>query len=115
MSNNDIRRFLQIVEGVELTEAQDYNSMFNDIRKLVAVYKDDHLADIINQTISEIIPLVKQNLKKNDRVVWFLRLYKQLLINDMRTFINDKSRSILSQKERDAFMKPVDDFQERYL
>ena len=114
MSSNDIRRFLQIVEGVELTEAQDYNSMFNDIRKLVAVYKDDHLADIINETISGIIPLAKQNLKKNDRVVWFLRLYKQLLINDMRTFINDKSRSILSQKERDAFMKPVDDFQERY-
>ena len=49
-----------------IQEAQDYEGMFKDI---LASNRDPRLREQINQDIS----WARKTLRKNDRIVWFLR------------------------------------------
>lgn len=67
---HNMRHYMNLVEDI-LMEAQDYSSMFNDIRKITHDY-DQQIKDGIANAVSL--------MKKNDRIVWYLRLWKIGLI-----------------------------------
>lgn len=79
---SDIRRYISIIENLVLVEAQNYREMFNDVERLLALY-DDRTAQRFRNDIETTITDVRRMLKKNDRVVWFLRLYKVGLIHEL--------------------------------
>ena len=90
-----IRDLLMIVEGKNpLIEAQDYESMFNPLLKQAqewhdqasaqndkkAEYEDSWFSmDQLRTDIQTEIKRAKQSLKKNDRIVWYLKLVRQEL------------------------------------
>ena len=70
-----------LTEDEFLIEAQDYGSMFNDyfkvLKQLEAKYPSvKSYIEKEKQAIDSVVTKAKQKLKKNDRVVWFLRYYK---------------------------------------
>ena len=76
MTATTLRHYMNIVEAA-LLEAQNYGDMFNDVRRLdpddaYAVFK-----------ITGIVRRASEVLKKKDRVVWFLRLWKVNFIGDL--------------------------------
>ena len=86
-----IRDLLMIVEGKNpLIEAQDYESMFNPLLKQVQEWHDQNDQNIdepyIRSSIKKLhidiqkeIKQAKQSLKRNDRIVWYLKLIRQEL------------------------------------
>lgn len=60
-----------------IAEAQDYSQMFNDVRQYVeANSKSPESKEKTFRLIDGLVHLAKTNLKRNDRVVWFLRYAK---------------------------------------
>lgn len=95
-----IRDLLMIIEGKHpLIEAQDYESMFNPLLKQAQEWHDQIIsstdiednekymasamaAELIKKLRTDIqteIKRAKQSLKKNDRVVWYLKLIRHEL------------------------------------
>lgn len=86
--SSDLRKFMDILArpaNEVLTEATDYSGMFNDVRKVLALFNElvdanpearlgkfTDLADF-NMRVAATIKLVKKQLVKDDRVVWFCR------------------------------------------
>lgn len=71
-----------------LFEAINYNKMFDDefIEMLATTFpKGGVHKNTIEPTIKNVIRDAKKILKKNDRIVWFLRLYKLLLVGTAYT------------------------------
>lgn len=73
MTSFDLRRYIDLL-GAPLMEAQNYGDMFNDLRRIVA--PDAHLLAAVDEQVAQIIPDARKSLRKNDRVVWFLRYWK---------------------------------------
>lgn len=71
-----------------LLEAQDYKSMFND---LLTIYPDDREQVSTNQKIKKEIKWAKSVLRKNNRIVWYLRWVKISWLDDMLNAQNDIS------------------------
>lgn len=67
-----MRHFINIVEGI-LVEAPDYLGMFND---LMSALPDDMDAEQIRRDVVDTVGDARRILKRSDRVIWFLRLYK---------------------------------------
>lgn len=93
-----IRNYLNALKTVErLDEAQNYEDMFKQyltLLQLVGEHDTDmtdparqqFIEKIVNQrkiTIHKAIQFAKAKLKKNDRIVWFLKLVRLLLVNDI--------------------------------
>jgi hypothetical protein len=68
----DIRRFMNLVESRLLTEATNYADMF---KAMVAALPEDQHAKVVTDFQNE-IKWAKSTLKKNDRIVWYLRWFK---------------------------------------
>lgn len=58
-----------------IVEAQNYNQMFSKIYEVIK-FLDENAADHVREDIDQNISWARTVLKKNDRVVWFLRLIK---------------------------------------
>lgn len=72
---DEISKYRALIETV-LIEAQNYEDMFNDIQKIVSAIPDDKFKTDVNAQIQDIVRRARAVLKKSDRVVWFLRLWK---------------------------------------
>lgn len=110
----------RIVDNTQLDEAQNYESMFNDVfkwntlenmKRVNPSYADEydkpeHIEhvqqkhDVLKAIIADHIKWARTHLKKNDRIIWYLRWIKALLFNyhswaaesksalDLQPFIN---------------------------
>lgn len=61
-----------------LAEAQDYRQMFNDVRKFAQEHptKAKYLTELTTSYIEDAVTLAKSQLKRNDRITWYLRYAK---------------------------------------
>ncbi len=72
-----LREWMNIVNDTEyhvLMEAQDYSAMFNFVKTLE--FPEPTLTRELEAYIRHEINWAKQNLKKSDRIIWYLRLVK---------------------------------------
>lgn len=76
------RNYLNIVESRNLFEAVNYEDMFNDVKRLMPLFDDAVQAKFMTG-LTATIDEARKTLKKNDRVVWFLRLYKVGLMHEL--------------------------------
>lgn len=74
-----MRHYINIVEGI-LIEAPDYLGMFND---LMAALPDGIDAEKVRNDVRDAVADARRILKRSDRIVWFLRLYKLGLAADL--------------------------------
>lgn len=76
-----MRQFINIITEAykvdRLDEAQDYSAMFN---KLLA----EHPYDPVRNEVAEAIKMAKRTLKRNDRIVWFLKSYRALAVGNFK-------------------------------
>ena len=106
--SQDIKNILNLFETM-LTEAPNYSDMFNDIRKVIkqnnAAYPDHQFdATAIEAEINQTIAKAKASLKKSDRVVWFLRLWKMGL-SFKKFMLSDPGTQLLKKLISDLKIK----------
>ena len=70
-----MRHYMNLLESFMLSEGTNYLSMFNDF-----IGNDDKA----RATIEKYVSWAKINLKKNDRIVWFLRWVRVELAGKLR-------------------------------
>lgn len=95
-----------------LTEALNYNDMFKSLIDIVPEEEKKTLTKVLDRKINE----YKTDLKKSDRIIWFLREYKKALLNnylkDNEQPFKDKFK-IYYDKEMSKFKnKELMDFRE---
>lgn len=84
---------------LRLDEAVNYDEMFNDVKKFCAALEVNDPSPFIKTAIAT----ARKTLKKNDRVVWFLRLYKLQLTHD----VTDKALKMGKTEEANALRQRV--------
>src|ERR1044071_2955039 len=89
-----IRRYLQTAEL--LTESQNYLAMFNDL-----IGNND----TAKQAIEKYIKWARSTLKKNDRIVWFLRWVRIELAGRMKHVDSDAELAKLNKRLKTAFTR----------
>ena len=70
-----------------LLEAQNYDDMFKGLIK-IATDLPGNKEKFVEENVRDNIKWAKQILKKNDRIVWYLRYVKLTLIEQLFTFAN---------------------------
>ena len=120
-----MKNFIEIVDKLTseepvLTEAQNYEAMFNPLWTFLKTKiepiaaTDPYLSgarqkviqidtEVFKKTVPSLVQLAKKNLKKNDRIVWFLKLVRLSFVTDIYRNINfdqmtntDNANSILN-------------------
>jgi hypothetical protein len=61
---------------VSLFEAQNYEQMFNSVFSIANNLPDDDSRGFVTRSINEDIKWAKRELKKSDRIIWYLRIVK---------------------------------------
>lgn len=79
-------RYFQI-----LSEAQNYEGMFEAILKLMAGDPDPTFFADEQSHVASQIKWAKSTLKKNDRVIWYLRLFRLYMAGDLKVRIEQLS------------------------
>jgi hypothetical protein len=100
----NMRRLMTLVEGYvsPITEAHDYLGMFAQLFKFIdKLPPSSPIAELKTKPGEEIV-WAKRALKKNDRIVWYLRLYRMLFANQLSKL----SRSPSSEPFFDQFVLP---------
>lgn len=90
-----IRRYLQAIES-PLTEAQNYLAMFNDL-----IGNND----TAKQAIDKYIKWARNTLKKNDRIVWFLRWVRIEVAGRMQHIDSDAELARLNKRLQTDFTR----------
>lgn len=105
---------------IPLLEAQQYDNMFQDIFTAVDKAEEmtetnefnfDILKNKIKTDINNVIKSAKKHLKKQDRIIWYLRWWKIYYLDQLegefhkRTNINSQPLIDLYTKNRDNFSK----------
>jgi hypothetical protein len=107
MSKASIRRHMLLVEMYNLKqkilESQNYEGMFTDLQKQINqpnYPNSSQQQTILNQRIKEVIEWSKKVLKKNDRIVWFLRFARYGIAtavgvdkNDALKYLNSRAKT----------------------
>lgn len=87
-----MRRFIDLVESRDSTgtptilmEAQDYMAMFSPILKVLSALKgrEDGLISSTTAKMKDQVRWAREKLKRNDRVVWYLRLARFVVAKDL--------------------------------
>lgn len=88
---------------VYLTEAVNYDEMFNSIFTIAEYLPNHETILFIKSDIKEKIDWAKKTLKKNDRIVWYLRIIKyswldRLFKSDKFSQMGEADATLLKQK-----------------
>ena len=110
---SDIRKILELFESKQqLNEAVDYAGMFNDVKKLntlVVHTLEKHDLGVfppfipdsdMNTYVSSIVDMVRTSMKKNDRIVWFLRDVKLSYLQDIMVSLHNKANQTKDDQEK---------------
>lgn len=99
---------------LDLMEAQDYESMFNSVYAIASYLPTEDAKKYVIKSIKEDIQWAKQSLKKNDRVIWYLRIVKYRWLKQLEStsFQNlDSSQMQLLIQKLDKELKKLNKFQ----
>lgn len=87
---------------LELMEAQNYEQMFNSVFAISENLPTQDAKDHVQRVITSEIQWAKSNLKKNDRVTWYLRIVKNNWLSQFNRInfqnLDTSQVTILAQK-----------------